>query len=209
MYGSWDIKHNRQNHFGPIFPLPPPNNPQTQNFEKIKKTPEDILQMYTINDSHMMYGSWDMERDRQNLLFCTIFCPFTPLKTWKIKILKKWKKKPWRCYHFTNVYPKWQSYDVWLLRYGAWQTELFVILDHFFPFTPLKIQNIKFWKNEKRPGDIIILHKCTKNHDHMLYCSWDIACDRCNYFSLWAIFNPFISLTAQNSEIKKKKCLKI
>ena len=94
MYGSWDIKHNRQNHFGPIFPLPPPNNPQNQNFEKIKKTPEDILQMYTINDSHMMYGSWDMERDIQNLLFCTIFCPFTPVKTWKIKILKKWKKNP-------------------------------------------------------------------------------------------------------------------
>ena len=28
-------------------------------------------------------------------------------------------------------------------------------------------------KNErfKVPGDIIILHNCTKNHDHMLYCS--------------------------------------
>ena len=28
-------------------------------------------------------------------------------------------------------------------------------------------------KNEsfKAPGDIIILHNCAKNHDHMLYCS--------------------------------------
>ena len=24
-------------------------------------------------------------------------------------------------------------------------------------------------KNEKKPGDIISLHSCTKTHDHMLY----------------------------------------
>ena len=32
---------------------------ENQHFEKIKKTPEDVitLQMCTINDSHMMYGS--------------------------------------------------------------------------------------------------------------------------------------------------------
>ena len=34
-------------------------DPKNQNFEKMKKTLEDIiiLQMCTINDSHMMYGS--------------------------------------------------------------------------------------------------------------------------------------------------------
>ena len=33
--------------------------------------------------------------DGKNFLwFWTIFCPFTPLKTQKIKILKKWKKTP-------------------------------------------------------------------------------------------------------------------
>ena len=32
--------------------------------------------MCNINDSHMMYGSWDMEHDRQNFLsFWTIFWP--------------------------------------------------------------------------------------------------------------------------------------
>ena len=42
------------------------------------------------------------------------------------------------------------------------------------------------------PGDIIILHKSTKNHDHMLYCPWDMACDECKcYFSFWAAFYPF------------------
>ena len=34
-------------------------HPENQNFQKMKKTPEDIiiLQMCIINDSHMMYGS--------------------------------------------------------------------------------------------------------------------------------------------------------
>ena len=51
---------------------------------------------------------------------------------------------------------------------------------------------------KKTPGDIIIPHKCTKNHDHMLYCSWNMAHDRCNCcFSFWAIFCPFTSVTAQ------------
>ena len=38
------------------------------------------------------------------------------------------------------------------------------------------------------PGDIIILHKCTKTHDHMLLCSCDMVRDRYNYFLFWAIF---------------------
>ena len=45
---------------------------------------------------------------------------------------------------------------------------------------------------KKTPGDIIILHKCTKNHDHRLYCCWDMARDGCNcYFLFWARVFPF------------------
>ena len=46
-------------HSGPFFALLPPMDPENQNFEKMKKAPEDIiiLQMCTIDDSHMMYGS--------------------------------------------------------------------------------------------------------------------------------------------------------
>ena len=46
-------------HFGLFFALLPPNNPKNQNFEKMKKTPGDIiiLHMCTVNDNHMMYGS--------------------------------------------------------------------------------------------------------------------------------------------------------
>ena len=51
-------------------------------------------------------------------------------------------------------------------------TEFFVILDTFLSIYPLKTQkNQNFEKMKKTPGDIIILHKCTKNYDYMLYCS--------------------------------------
>ena len=51
-------------------------------------------------------------------------------------------------------------------------TELFIILDFFCPFSPLTTQKIKMFKKlKKTPGDIIILHKCMKNHGKMLYCS--------------------------------------
>ena len=46
-------------------------------------------------------------------------------------MLKKKKKKYRRQYHFTQVYQKSQSYDVWFLRYGVRKTGLFVILGNF------------------------------------------------------------------------------
>ena len=46
--------------FALLRPPPPPlMDPENQNFEKLKKTPEDIiiLQVCTINNNHIMYGS--------------------------------------------------------------------------------------------------------------------------------------------------------
>ena len=58
------------------------------------------------------------------------------------------------------------------------------------PIPFLTAQKIKMLKKmKKKPGDIIILPKCTKNHDHMLHCSSDTARDGCNfYFSFCTIF---------------------
>ena len=43
----------------------PANNPKNQNFEKWKKKCQEISSFYTstANDDHIMYGSWDMEKD--------------------------------------------------------------------------------------------------------------------------------------------------
>ena len=72
-----------------------------------------------------------------------------------------------------------------------------------YPSNSTKNQNfIKWNKNTLR---YIILHKCTKKHYHILYCSWDMACDTCDfYFSFYAIFCILTPLTAQKIKISKK-----
>ena len=75
----------------------------------------------------------------------------------------------------------------------------------FCPFIPLTARKIKILKKMKKTGDTIIFHKCTKNYDQMLYCSWDMAHDRCNcYFSFGVIFCTFTTLTAQKIKILRK-----
>ena len=122
---------------------------------------------------------------------------------------EKIKKKSWRYYHFTNVYHKWQSYDVLFLRYGVQQTEFFVILDHFLPFySPNNSKNQNFQKTKKMPGDIIILryyhYHCNINDNHMMYGSWDMKHNGQNFLSFWTVFCPFIPLKKQKIKILKK-----
>ena len=82
---------------------------------------------------------------------------------------------------------------------------LFYIFGYFLPFyLPNSPKNQNFEKLKKTHGDII-LHKCTKNIDHILYCSLDMVRNRRNcYFSFWANFCPFTSLTARKIKILQK-----
>ena len=93
----WSVTDTTFCRVRPFFALIPPQQHKKSKFRKNEKKPGDVvtLHMFTINDNHMIYGSWDMECDGHNfLLFWIIFHPFTlPLTTCKIKILKKWKKK--------------------------------------------------------------------------------------------------------------------
>ena len=73
------------------------------------------------------------------------------------------------------------------------------------PEQPKKSKFWKKWKKNKTPGDVIILHMCSKKSDQKMYGSWNMVCNRCNcYFSLWAIFCTFTPLTAQKVKISKK-----
>ena len=148
IYGSWNIRCDRQKSltFWYIFcPFSPLTN---QNFN-IEKTPGDIIILHncTINDNHLMYGSWDKEHNRYNFLsFWTVFCTFAPYGPRKSKKILKWKKH----LKTLSIYRhKWQSYDVWFLRYGVQQTESFVILGHFLPFYPLTTQKNKILKKSE------------------------------------------------------------
>ena len=96
-YSFWDTLWDRiYCHFGSFFfllnPLPPPNNPENQNLEKMKKASRDVIILNLCNKC-MMYAYSDMECDRHNFLsFQAIFCSFAPLLTSKIK--KNCKKTP-------------------------------------------------------------------------------------------------------------------
>ena len=84
---------------------------------------------------------------------------------------------------------------------------LFLILGYFLPFYATNSpKNQNFEKMKNTPGEIIILHKCTTNYDQIMYDSWDMVCEGCNYFSFWAIFCPFN--LPSNSPKNPKKNLK-
>ena len=159
-------------HFLPFYHL------KSQNFEKMEK----LLRYHNFTHvyqkpQYMMYGFWDTEWDRQNLLsFWATFCPFTTLTTWETKILKKWKKHLEISSSYTFV-P--QMKIIWcMVPQTRSMTEIFFILDY----------KSKFWKNEKtkqqqqQQKDTIILHMCTINKNHMMYGSWERERNRETFF---------------------------
>ena len=106
IYGSWDKKCNRHNFlsfWSILCSFTPLTTQEIKILKKWKKTLEialfyintwihEYINLHkfirTINDNHMMYGSWDMKHDRQNFWsFWAISYTFTPLTTPKIKIL--------------------------------------------------------------------------------------------------------------------------
>ena len=139
-------------HFGSFFAL--------LNCLMIPKIQNDnLLYIHEYHKWRSCY-SWNIRCDRQKILsFWAIFRPFSPLTTWKNKILKLKKKNTWRYYHFIHLHHKWISYDVWFLRYGVWQNFLsFWIV--FCPFTPLWTQKIKILKKWKKHLKILLFYKC-------------------------------------------------
>ena len=150
-----------------------------------------------------------MEHDKQNvLLFWTVFCSFTCLRTHKISILKKWKRT-WRFYKFVP-----QVAVIWCMVAEIWSATdkiLFVILDCFLLFytTPPPSNNPNnqnFVKMKKAPGGIIILHRCSKNENNMINGSWDTEHDRQNFLSFWTTFCLFTqSINPKNGIFEKMR----
>ena len=127
----------------------------------------------------MMYASWDMVRDGCNyFLFWAIFCPFTPVTSWKMKILKKWKKhleiSPFYICVLKIIIIRSMVPEIWCVTDA-------IVISHFglfFALLPRLAQRIKILKKKKKtPGDIINLYKCTKNYDQVMYGSWDMVRD--------------------------------
>ena len=180
-----------------------------------KELGDIILHFCTTNSHHVMFGSQYMKCDRIFLSFCTIFSPFTPLATQKIETLKNWKKDL-EISSFYICAP--QMTITWCMVHQIWST-IDRILDNFLPY-PTNNPEIEIFKKpkkqkKKKKKKTWRYHhftlRCTKSHNPMLYCSWDMTCDICNYFLFWAIFCFFTTLTVQKVKILKKwkKCLEI
>ena len=117
---------DRCNHFSfwanvcPFIPL------TTQNIKIFKKwkKPLEILSFYTSATKIMIIcysvpEIWHVTNVIVIFHFGLFFALIQPKKS---KFWKKWKKTPWRHHHFTYIYQKLWSDDVWFLRYGVRQT---------------------------------------------------------------------------------------
>ena len=154
-YDAWFLRHGaRQTEYfvflGSFLHFYPSNNLKNQAFEKMKTIPEDIiiLHMPTINENHMMYGSWDIKKKTLrhlfygwgstasrleplwggSLLFITIGARQTEyfdfldsfLHLYPLTTCKINVLKNWKqCLEILSFYT---SYDVWFLRYGTWHS---------------------------------------------------------------------------------------
>ena len=128
----------------------------------MKKTPGYIIILHkcTLNDSHMIYGSWDMNCDR---IFVILghFLAFYPLTTQKIKILKKKKKILHKCTktHDHMLYCSWDMvHDRCNLHFSFWTI-----------FCPEKPKLKKKKKKKKNCLEILSFYTCTKRHDQNLW----------------------------------------
>ena len=135
-YGSFfatTSKNPKNQNFETIFfPFTLQTTQRTRILKKWKKASRDviILHMYTKNHDHMMYGSWDIRHNRQSFIILGHFLPFDPPNNQKNQNFEKIKKTSGDIITLHLLYHKWQSYDVWFLRYGTWQ----IIFCHFGPF---------------------------------------------------------------------------
>ena len=102
------------------------------------------------------------------------------------------------------------------MMYSSWDIEcdrhIFLSFWTIFgSFTPLTTQDIKILKTfKKTPGDIMILHMCTINYNHVMYGSWDTKHDKMNscHFGQYFAHLPPKNPKNQNFE-KMKKSLEI
>ena len=152
MYHSWDMEHDRQffvilDRFLPFYP---PMDPENQNFQKNGQNTWKYYHCTNINNNYMMYGSSDMECNRQNFLsFWTIFCPFTPNKSKSTQKTQKWKKhlELLLLYTLCTINKNHMLCSSWDMKHNRHNFLSFWTI--FCAFIPLTTWKIKIWKNGK------------------------------------------------------------
>ena len=165
--------------------------PQKLTFEKNVKTTWRYYPFTHVYHKSRSYNVWFLRYKVQRTEFLVILGHFYPLTLLTTQMMIMWCMVP---------------------EISSTTDRIFCHFRLFFALlSPSSPKNENFKTMKKIIGDIIILHKCTKNHNHMLYCSWYMVCDRSNWYSSFlTIFCPFTPITAQKIKIKKiKKGLEI
>ena len=170
-----------------------------------------LYKKYTCEEggAHLRISFWHLLMNLWNK-YLLESCWSAPIKNKIILIFtmlhffKKIKKNTWRYLYFTPVYQRSWWDDLQFLRYRVWHTEIGNFRSFFALLPPKNPKNQNFEKMIKIAGDIIILHMCTKNHNPIMYGSWDTEWDRQNFLSFWAIFCPFTLLMIPKIKIFTK-----
>ena len=183
-YEGWFLRYRaRQTEFfvisGYFLPFYPPNNPENQTFEKMKKTPGGImiLNVSIINENHMMYDSWDMKCTRHIFVILGYFLSFYPYNSPKNENFKKMKKTPGDIFlhkcttnHDNKLYCSWDmARDGCNCYFSFWTI--------FYPFTIITARKMKIskkWKNSQRYHHFTQVHQ--KSWWYVIlflrYCAW-------------------------------------
>ena len=182
MYASWDMECDKHNFLSSWDIFWSFTLLLTMEIKILKKRRKNV-ELLSFTHVYHKWRSYNVCFLRYKGTADTVFCHlepfllFDPPNNPKNQSFEKNRKSSWRNSHFTLVYHKWQSYDVWFLTHGAWQTDLFVpiftILElHFALFRswqPVKSKLLKYEKNGWRCNRET--HMCTKNEDHIMYGS--------------------------------------
>ena len=136
-------------YFRPFFALLPHYWHQKLKFGKKCKKRLEILPFYTRAPKIKVI--WCMVPEISSMIWA-VFCPFIPLTTWKIKILKKWKKNPGGIIilNMSTINENHMMYDSWDMEHNRQIFFSFwTIFCPFIPFPPLTTQRIKILKKWK------------------------------------------------------------
>ena len=167
-----------------------------------------ILHLCTKNRDDIIYSPWDIECDRLKLVIMGYFLPCPPPKNPKNQNFEQMKKIAGNVtilHHNHNSVPKTtiggpvpeirSEADIIFCHFGP----------HFCSFTLLTTRKVKILKKWKKHLEMSSFYTgAPKNHDHMMYASSDMECDRHDFLSFWVIFCPFTPLLTPKIKIWKK-----
>ena len=144
---------------------------KNQNFEKMEKIAKYIIILSMCTKTTITWGTVPEIRSEKDIL--VICCSFTPtLKNPENQNFEKMKEASG--YLIILHVPK--ITIIWCMLPEIWSATYiifchfgphFAVLPHYWPW------KLKFRKNVKNPGNIILSHMCTMNED-IMYSSWDI-----------------------------------